>query len=639
MVLNKKRTLIAIAIASCMAWNTASATINEPQGVSVQILSSLQNSSQVAYINASYWINGEVEPPSMTTIRDNVLKLERRYLIDFTAIEDPSQKEEAKKLLSNKTGLSFTSDFLVITPHKGELLYTPLVDENDPNKFELETPLISELRDGSESVNSDASTLPHVAFYLRVNRPITDQECTFDKSLNFENKGQRVFCDNANISLIYRVILERSLPYGKSGSATPDAKIVRISLDDDTSGVGIHLNEKLDHEFSHIDLEADNAAFIGAVASSIFSPLIGASSVGALSASGTDYNSYDGYVTDWATDAIAQDYEFAFSASNDKASILRTVPSRNLNKDYNSTEVSTFQIGGSLEAGAGPDGPKATLGANASYSQQLRFSFDTQDYRVERIGTDAQNIRFKWAREQYDTAESMMNRSTDALWANVYPLDISRISPISYTGFVPKMEVIYTADPSVTGKTEFTIDSSVNIRPIYNGTYKHFVTNHSYHGFENDGRRRVNESVSFEVDWNHPVFTGGRPVNLQLGGFNNRCIGVSKDGTIVPETCDSTKDTQSFIFDKSGRYMSANNVSMCLDGESLDKLQTCSQNLSQRWSWKDNSNHLVNGLNNQNLGHDKSTGQLGLYSQETDSAEVSLRTITTYADVFTADAQ
>lgn len=79
-----------------MAWNTATATINEPQGVSVEILSSLQNSSKVAYINASYWLNGEVEPPSMTTIRDNVLKLERRYLIDFTAIEDPSQKEEAK---------------------------------------------------------------------------------------------------------------------------------------------------------------------------------------------------------------------------------------------------------------------------------------------------------------------------------------------------------------------------------------------------------------------------------------------------------------------------------------------------------------------------------------------------------------
>ena len=46
------------------------------------------------------------------------------------------------------------------------------------------------------------------------------------------------------------------------------------------------------------------------------------------------------------------------------------------------------------------------------------------------------------------------------------------------------------------------------------------------------------------------------------------------------------------------------------------------QNLSQRWSWKDNSNHLVNGLNNQNLGHDKSTGQLGLYSQETDSVKL-----------------
>ena len=65
-----------------------------------------------------------------------------------------------------------------------------------------------------------------------------------------------------------------------------------VLVDNDTSGVGIHLNENLDHEFSHIDLEADNAAFAGAVVSTIFSPIIGAGSIGALSASGTDYNSY-----------------------------------------------------------------------------------------------------------------------------------------------------------------------------------------------------------------------------------------------------------------------------------------------------------------------------------------------------------
>ncbi|MBF4382146.1 leukocidin family pore-forming toxin, partial [Vibrio anguillarum] len=69
-------------------------------------------------------------------------------------------------------------------------------------------------------------------------------------------------------------------------------------------------------------------------------------------------------------------------------------------------------------------------------------------------------------------AESMMNRSTDAIWVNTYPVDTNRINPIGYASFVPKMDVIYKAAPNATGITEFTIDSSVNIRPIYNGAYK-----------------------------------------------------------------------------------------------------------------------------------------------------------------------
>ncbi|WP_438878283.1 leukocidin family pore-forming toxin, partial [Bacillus cereus group sp. Bce027] len=72
----------------------------------------------------------------------------------------------------------------------------------------------------------------------------SDEECTF-KNSHLWDKGTRVFCDNPNISLIYRVNYERSLQFGTTGSATPDAKIVRISLDDDTTGAGIHLNDKL----------------------------------------------------------------------------------------------------------------------------------------------------------------------------------------------------------------------------------------------------------------------------------------------------------------------------------------------------------------------------------------------------------
>ncbi|WP_339425424.1 RICIN domain-containing protein, partial [Klebsiella pneumoniae] len=105
----------------------------------------------------------------------------------------------------------------------------------------------------------------------------------------------------------------------------------------------------------------------------------------------------------------------------------------------------------------------------------------------------------------------------------------------------------------------------------------------SYHGFEDTPRRRITKSASFTVDWDHPVFTGGRPVNLQLASFNNRCIQVDAQGRLAANTCDSQQSAQSFIYDQLGRYVSASNTKLCLDGEALDALQPCNQNLTQRW--------------------------------------------------------
>src|SRR5690606_41153628 len=71
-----------------------------------------------------------------------------------------------------------------------------------------------------------------------------------------------------------------ALPICIVGSATPDAKIVRISLDDDSTGAGIHLNDQLSYRQF-----------------------------------GADYVTLDAYFREWSTDAIAQDYRFAFNAS------------------------------------------------------------------------------------------------------------------------------------------------------------------------------------------------------------------------------------------------------------------------------------------------------------------------------------
>ncbi|ENM5752186.1 leukocidin family pore-forming toxin [Vibrio mimicus] len=604
------RCAIAIlTIFSAISSHTVFANISDPVGEAVEIISQVADNHAIKYYNAADWQSEESQLPSLAELREQVINQQLRILVDFSQISDPDRLTEMQVKFRKTYGVGFANTFIVITEHKGELLFTPFDRAEDVDPTLLEAPRSERVLSRSRrsvsannvTNNNETNTLPHVAFYINVNRSISDEECTFANSWLWKNdKGSRPFCKDANISLIYRVNLERSLQYGIVGSATPDAKIVRISLDDDSTGAGIHLNDQLGYRFFK-----------------------------------AGYTTLDAYFREWSTDAIAQDYRFSFNASNDKAQILKTFPVTNVNANFERKEVSGFELGVTGGVEADKNGPKAKLEAKASYTQSRWLTYNTQDYRIERSAKNAQNVSFTWNRQQYATAESLLNRSTDALWVETYPVDVNRISPLSYASFVPKMDVIYKASPKETGSTDFVIDSSVNIRPIYNGAYKHYYvvgSHQSYHGFENTPRRRVTKSASFTVDWDHPVFTGGRPVNLQLASFNNRCIEADDQGRLMATTCDSQQAAQSFIYDQQGRYVSASNTKLCLDGEALDYLQTCNQNLTQRWEWREGSDELSNVFNGEVLGHNKQTGELGLYSTGSDA--VSLRTITSYTNVF-----
>lgn len=603
------RCAIAIfTILSAISSPTLLANINEPSGEAADIISQVADSHAIKYYNAADWQAEDNALPSLAELRDLVINQQKRVLVDFSQISDAEGQAEMQAQFRKAYGVGFANQFIVITEHKGELLFTPFDQAEEVDPQLLEAPRTARLlaRSGFASpapANSETNTLPHVAFYISVNRAISDEECTFNNSWLWKNeKGSRPFCKDANISLIYRVNLERSLQYGIVGSATPDAKIVRISLDDDSTGAGIHLNDQLGYRQF-----------------------------------GASYTTLDAYFREWSTDAIAQDYRFVFNASNNKAQILKTFPVDNINEKFERKEVSGFELGVTGGVEVSGDGPKAKLETRASYTQSRWLTYNTQDYRIERNAKNAQAVSFTWNRQQYATAESLLNRSTDALWVNTYPVDVNRISPLSYASFVPKMDVIYKASATETGSTDFIIDSSVNIRPIYNGAYKHYYVvgaHQSYHGFEDTPRRRITKSASFTVDWDHPVFTGGRPVNLQLASFNNRCIQVDAQGRLTANTCDSQQSAQSFIYDQLGRYVSASNTKLCLDGAALDALQTCNQNLTQRWEWRKGTDELTNVYSGEPLGYDKQTGELGLYASSNDA--VSLRTITAYTDVFNA---
>ncbi|PNQ53795.1 hemolysin, partial [Vibrio agarivorans] len=458
--------------------------------------SKIKDSSNIFYRNAADWDYGDNKPPTLNEIKYEVFEKNKRYLVDFSYIEDNAQYTDAKNAFKNEISVSFDCDLLIVSEHKGELIFVPI--DSDIDMGYLKSPFLQKNRRSKRSESSD-ELLPHLSFYLVVNRPITEEECTFSNS-NLWNKGKRNFCDEPHISLVYHVVLERSLQFGVIGSATPDAKIVRIFLDDDSTGAGIHLNNSLN--------------YIRTVKSGVL----------------------DGYFQNWSTDVIAQDYKVNITADNKKSTLLKTFPSENINSSYGLTQIESFTLGVSTGAETDKEGPKVKLEANGSYTQSNRLSFKTKDYQIIRSTTSPQSVSFTWQREQYSTVESLLNRTTDLVWAVQYPVDIKKISPISYASFLPKMDVIFMSDPNETGSTTYAIDTSVNISPLYHGAYKHYYvigSHQSYHGFEDASkRRRISKKTRFTVNWDHPVFSGGRPVNLQLGSFNKSCVEVGIDHSL-----------------------------------------------------------------------------------------------------------
>ncbi|PJG58653.1 leukocidin family pore-forming toxin [Aeromonas cavernicola] len=597
--------LLALAL---LAGSGHAEDIGERSAQGIAMLASLPSELGVTYLNAKVWVAGEeahLLPISRDQLRERVLTKGETLLIDFSELTDSSRRQQAKKAMEQLAGVSFDANVVLVSAYKGEMLFTPLSGMDDPAFYQTmaRAESLVAYQDSQARPTAGETGLPHVAFYLNVNRPISAAECTFPRSRTWD-RGSRVFCDSANISLVYRVTLERSLQFGNTGAATPDAKIVRISLDEESAGAGIQLNETLGW--------VENSA---------------------------DYLVLDGWAKDYATDAIAQDYRLTIAASNTKATLLRSTPG-NLNSNYEHREISGFQIGVTGGAEVSKEGPKAKLEASATFSQQRQLAYNTQDYRIEHSAPNAQRVSFSWVREQYATAESLLASKTATVWGMGYNVDHTRIKPLSYQGFVPNLDVIYKAAPDEQGSTAFNIDSSVNIRPLYTGIYKHYYVfggHISFQGFDDaDKRRRVTASETFTVNWNHPVFTGGRPVNVQLGSFDNRCLSADSQHTLSAVTCDETSVAQSFIYDQNGRYVSAQDTRFCLDGNNLEQLQRCSQSLGQRWEWQQNSDQLRNLRNHQQLGHDKQTGALALYDENGEPSHVSVRTLTSYTRIFSA---
>jgi len=591
--------LIMLTMLGLTATTARAAEINEPVGLAINMLSGLQDVSSVNYINGEYLLDDDVVAPSLKEIRTQVLNGNKRYFLDFSNINNEVDKNIAKGKLRHSIGIGLAGDMIIISGHKGELMFSELDGDDDPKIILLEA--------GPKQLSRSRRSLPQnkitpgKAYYVNVSRSITDQECnmkwnTFQGEVEGYNR-----CKNANISLIYQINLRRSLQNGTIASSIPDAKLVRISLDDETQGAGIHLNDKL------------NSMFIASKGVPFFE---------------------EGPEAEWVTSAIARNYDFNFTTDNDKAKVLRTIPISNLNANYNHRESSTFQIGVSSGAEIDKSGPKIKADVNIGWMESKWLTFDTRDYRVELTNDGGRNVGFKWARQEYRNAESIKNLSIHGSTADLrIPADLSRINPIAYANFKPRLEVIYKASPTETGTTKITIDSAVDITGFRYRSSISWPSIRTYYAKDSDNQTsRVSKKETIIVDWDHPVFTGGRPVNLQLAHFNNKCISADNKQNVTIQTCEESSHQQAFIYSRRGQYVSARNTDLCLDAENLSHLQICNLRGSQRWEWKEGTEQLQNKRYKTYLGHNKTTGKLSLISDE--DSDTSIELYTSYVDVF-----
>ena len=582
-----KLSLACLAIVSAGVSAMPEQQIGEQTLMASEVLQQISDDRNVIYINMRDIVDNNLTSTrynlNFTEIKNNIISEGKKYLLDYTGIENKIEKDKARSIVKQAFGISFDSELVVISEYNGELSFSLFDSSDSPliigldSAFDTPFDTLKSAEQRSEPLAltaNNASEIPIKTYFVQVVKPIRSSDCNFPTSLLFPNSSySRSICSsNAHISLNYKVSYFRSKSVSSGSSTTPDQKLVRVSLDN-TAGAGILLNPTFGE------------------ATRTYTP------VG---------NLFDGWAAVILSSAIAQSYSFTVSSNNTKAVLLQSVPRNNLNQDYSTTEVSGYTVGAEVKGTADVKGIGAEVGISASYSQQTRLTYNTADYQVIRTPNSAQSISYTWARQKYRTTDSLRNITTSPVWDFHYPLDTSRVSPLSHGGFVPNFDLVFGAEPEQTGNTRFTLSASVQIKPSYSRIYRHFYGIGAHHSYQSrDGAvKTVTSERTFDVDWDAAIFSGSFPVNLQLGAsHNNSCLHVDTNKNITTSTCNDMSEQQSFVFDNN-RYMSVDFPTYCLDSTLITQLKRCDSSRSQLWLWRKEGDIYTDLLTSTNINGD-----------------------------------
>ncbi|NRF63085.1 leukocidin family pore-forming toxin [Vibrio coralliilyticus] len=411
--------------------------------------------------------------------------------------------------------------------------------------------------------------------------------CNLYTSKDFDTK--RDWCNaGASVDIRVNVSQMRSVQSSTSQGFTPDAKIVRFTVEADKAGTGFHLVDDLQQDHSWFQSWANRRTYIGPFASSYelwVKPV-------------------SGYVPKKVSDFP-----------------------HNENKDYQHRDTHGYSIGinGSAGAEVGKDGPKvsAEVSGSFSYKNEKTLVFDTKDYRVNnRSSLSDFEIAFE---REFDECQELRREElgcyfTSTHWGSGWVFDKSKFNPISYANFKPNYDVIYEAPVSQTGTTDFEIGAKF----IAKARYGDVIPSALFSVYGPGGWATTGWSIprTVRIDWSHPLFEAEAHVTLQSLSNNDLCLDVygtngdkeAEGGQVDGWSCHGSWN-QTWGLDSDERYRSRVAPDRCLtvsDDKNLT-VESCSSNLAQKWFWEDdklisryvdgtNKRYVLNILDGRNVG-------------------------------------
>ena len=377
---------------------------------------------------------------------------------------------------------------------------------------------------------------------------------SFDGSPDFDACKQK-----GNIDLAYTVDWIRSVKAQGEAGSTEDAKFVRISVMPESGGTGIYLADNAEEKTTWRESAAHRDSWFG---------------------------------------PFVNQYKFSIASDNSDVWLKGHKPEQ-INPGQTVTTKTGINVGVGVSASADHEGPKGEVTGSFSYTSERSITQTVYEYTVENhSGSEINKAAWVWDRDFDKNVCSWLTREdfpsscyfSGPLWDESPVFNKGKFSAISHKNFVPGFSATYQTSSDNTGKVNFKLKTELEVMGLGGKVIPGFVLA-SLFQIHDKTTDTIQLDTDVAVDFSHPYFEPEPHVLLQSLS-SNICLDVRQaktaEGTeVIGDKCHGGRN-QLWGLDGKERYRSRVAQNRCLAVDRLDRLsiQTCNDNLEQKWEWE-----------------------------------------------------